>query len=326
MWISGADLFPSGVCHDKNLQKWSSSVCSAFLWWYSRTQKKNRPAWLKKNNISIKPCVARKTWEQLQQETVDTTKKGLWPFGPRLCWSSFNWNCHDEPLCLENRNTYSCAIDFPLRLFAKQPTEDTVGKRMQPTWATGIIAVQCTDRCIKCEPQLPADIETKKFAQWWCCSNTGKKNAHHRASWTAETKKRGFGGSSPCKKTIHFTATIVTEADRTCGATGLLDQRKQKKNMIWWKKDLFAEWNRLGKLSEHHADIRKRLFAASNHSTDQGLSKQMRKDCDWWKLAGLTMRLTTKSCRRRFSIEFLHYELSAAVLQKDAALGWIAKT
>ena len=31
----------------------------------------------KRKNISIKPCVARKTWERIQQETVDNTKNGL---------------------------------------------------------------------------------------------------------------------------------------------------------------------------------------------------------------------------------------------------------
>ena len=61
-------------------------------------------------------------------------------------------------------------------------------------------------------------------------------------------------------------------------------------------------------------------------TADQSLSKQMRENCDWWNLAGLTMRLTTKSCRHRFSAEFLHYELSAAVMQESCCLGLDSQT
>ena len=118
-----------------------------------------------------------------------------------------------------------------------------------------------------------------------------------------QKQKRGFGGSTPCKKTTHSTATIVTEADKTglasadrlpvvvripAGPLGSLkcDPPKgngrcpQKRQDLWCnriarpkkQKNMFCEKafvcriEPAGKAFRTSSDVRKHLFAASNHS------------------------------------------------------------
>ena len=104
-------------------------------------------------------------------------------------------------------------------------------------------------------------------------------------------------------------------------ATENLDTCAVKKAAYWWKKNMFAEWNRVRALTDVHPQLKKRLFAAANHSTDKGLSKEIRDDALWWKTADLSSRLTTRTSRTRFVTEFLHYELSVAILSESMNVG-----
>ena len=100
--------------------------------------------------------------------------------------------------------------------------------------------------------------------------------------------------------------------------TSLLTPKKQP---YWWKRTLFKEWNRLRGLDDVNPQLKKRLFAAANHSTDKGLSKEIRQDHLWWRTADLSNRLTTRKSRTRFVTEFLHYELSVCLLGESMQLG-----
>jgi len=82
-----------------------------------------------------------------------------------------------------------------------------------------------------------------------------------RSSWL-----HSFSNSSSPAKRPSILQQLLSQKQ-----TGLVVQQdcstKETRKKIWWKQDLFAEWNRLGKLSEHHADPKTLICCLQSQQT-----------------------------------------------------------
>ena len=99
---------------------------------------------------------------------------------------------------------------------------------------------------------------------------------------------------------------------------------KKQEKFFWWKQDLFAEWNRLGKLSEHHADPKTLICCLQSQQT-----KAFQNKCEKIVIGGILLALL---CAWRpsladtgFQQSFCTMSLALQLCKRVAALGWIAR-